>query len=61
MIGAFDLGSVRLTREAILPNAIVLYGSSNPGNLSFGRFSRPLLKDYNVHQTLRIIAFVEVV
>ncbi len=46
IMGAFDSGSVRLTREAILPNGFVLYGSSNPGKRSFGRFSRPLLEVY---------------
>ena len=45
-MGAFDFGSVRLTREAIPPNCVDLYGSSKPGNRSFGRFSRPLLEVY---------------
>lgn len=48
MIGALDFGSVRFTRVAILPNCVDLYGSSKPGNRSFGRFSRPLLEDYFV-------------
>src|SRR5699024_8672671 len=45
IIGAFDFGSIRLTREAISPNCVSLYGSSKPGKRSFGRFSRPLLED----------------
>ena len=46
-MGAFDFGSVRLTREAISPNCVDLHGSSKPGKRSFGRFSRPLLEVYN--------------
>ena len=45
-MGAFDFGSVRLTREAISPNCVDLHGSSKPGKRSFGRFSRPLLEGY---------------
>ena len=46
-MGAFDLGSVRLTKDAISANVVVLYGSSKPGNRSFGYFSRPLLEGKN--------------
>ena len=31
IIGAFDFGSIRLTREAISPNCVSLYGASKPG------------------------------
>ena len=45
-MGASDFGSVRFTSDDISPNVVVLYGSSKPGNRSFGRFSRPLLEVY---------------
>ena len=52
-----DCGSDLLIIEDISPNVTTLYGSSNPGNRSFGYFSRPLLEGYlDFQNQYRLIA-----